>query len=207
MAGNPRPSGWCLAGSDHTRRAIASNGAVTLAVGWDELQVDHAGEGLFVSATSPSYKGHWYPVEVISLCVWLYFRFPAQLPRGRGADAGPRRGGLLRDGPPVVSEVRPGYANSLRRRRPRPGDKWYLGEVFLKSTVRSTCGGPSTPTATSSTSSCRPVVTRLRPAFLQPADQEDRVGAPGDRHGQAPFLAVPPTERQRPRWSIAPPRD
>jgi putative transposase len=25
---------------------------------------------------SPSYKGHRYPVEVISHCVWLYFRFP-----------------------------------------------------------------------------------------------------------------------------------
>jgi putative transposase len=25
---------------------------------------------------SLSYKGHRYPVEVISHCVWLYFRFP-----------------------------------------------------------------------------------------------------------------------------------
>jgi putative transposase len=25
---------------------------------------------------APSYKGHRYPVEVISHCVWLYFRFP-----------------------------------------------------------------------------------------------------------------------------------
>lgn len=25
---------------------------------------------------SPSYRGHRYPVEVISHCVWLYFRFP-----------------------------------------------------------------------------------------------------------------------------------
>jgi hypothetical protein len=29
-----------------------------------------------VGAVSPSYKGHRYPVEVISHCVWLYFRFP-----------------------------------------------------------------------------------------------------------------------------------
>ena len=27
-------------------------------------------------STPPSYKGHCYPVEVISHCVWLYFRFP-----------------------------------------------------------------------------------------------------------------------------------
>ena len=26
--------------------------------------------------TSPSYSGHRYPVEIISHCVWLYFRFP-----------------------------------------------------------------------------------------------------------------------------------
>jgi putative transposase len=24
------------------------------------------------------------------------------------------------------------YANALRRRRPRPGDKWHLDEVFVK---------------------------------------------------------------------------
>jgi putative transposase len=26
----------------------------------------------------------------------------------------------------------PDYANKLRRRRPRPGDKWHLDEVFVK---------------------------------------------------------------------------
>jgi putative transposase len=29
-----------------------------------------------VSSASPSYKGHQYPVEVISQAVWLYYRFP-----------------------------------------------------------------------------------------------------------------------------------
>ncbi|MGY4907790.1 IS6 family transposase, partial [Streptomyces sp. 900116325] len=29
-----------------------------------------------MESTSPSYKGHRYPVEIISHCVWLYFRFP-----------------------------------------------------------------------------------------------------------------------------------
>jgi putative transposase len=29
-----------------------------------------------VEGTSLSYRGHRYPVEVISHCVWLYFRFP-----------------------------------------------------------------------------------------------------------------------------------
>ncbi|SPF04029.1 hypothetical protein SMA5143A_4826 [Streptomyces sp. MA5143a] len=29
-----------------------------------------------MGGASPSYKGHRYPVEVISHCVWLYHRFP-----------------------------------------------------------------------------------------------------------------------------------
>lgn len=29
-----------------------------------------------MEGTSLSYRGHRYPVEVISHCVWLYFRFP-----------------------------------------------------------------------------------------------------------------------------------
>ncbi|MGW3985107.1 IS6 family transposase, partial [Streptomyces mirabilis] len=27
-----------------------------------------------MGSTSPLYRGHRYPVEVISHCVWLYFR-------------------------------------------------------------------------------------------------------------------------------------
>ncbi|MFD3716950.1 IS6 family transposase, partial [Streptomyces sp. NPDC058677] len=29
-----------------------------------------------MGSASLSYKGHRYPVEVISHCVWLYHRFP-----------------------------------------------------------------------------------------------------------------------------------
>ncbi len=32
----------------------------------------------------------------------------------------------------MVPEVRSDYANALRRRCPRPGDKWHLDEVFVK---------------------------------------------------------------------------
>ena len=31
----------------------------------------------------------------------------------------------------MVSKVWQAYANQLRRRRPRPGDKWHMDEVFL----------------------------------------------------------------------------
>ena len=43
--------------------------------GRDDRRADHAG-GVPVESRSPSYKGHRYPAEVISHCVWLYFRFP-----------------------------------------------------------------------------------------------------------------------------------
>jgi hypothetical protein len=38
------------------------------------------GQTGFVEATLSSlYKGHCYPVEIISHCVWLYHRFPLSL--------------------------------------------------------------------------------------------------------------------------------
>ncbi|WP_221362363.1 IS6 family transposase [Streptomyces beigongshangae] len=85
-----------------------------------------------MGSTSLSYKGHRYPIEVISHCVWLYFRFPLSF---RDVEE------LMLERGVVVSHetVRrwcvkfgQGYANGLRRRRPRPGDKWHLDEVFLK---------------------------------------------------------------------------
>ncbi|MFV5995020.1 IS6 family transposase [Streptomyces sp. NPDC056231] len=81
---------------------------------------------------SPSYKGHRYPVEVISYCVWLYHRFPLSfreveelmLERGVVVSYETVRRWCLKFGQ--------AYANALRRRRPRPGDKWHLDEVFIK---------------------------------------------------------------------------
>jgi putative transposase len=84
-----------------------------------------------VSSAPPSYKGHRYPVEVISHCVWLYFRFPLsfreveelRLDRGIVVSSETIRRWCAKFGAQ--------YANSLRRRRPRPGDEWYLDEVFI----------------------------------------------------------------------------
>jgi putative transposase len=85
-----------------------------------------------VGSASPSYKGHRYPVEIISHCVWLYFRFPLSfreveelmLERGVIVSYETIRRWCLKFGQQ--------YANSLRRCRPRPGDKWHLDEVFVK---------------------------------------------------------------------------
>ncbi|MFF4764448.1 IS6 family transposase [Streptomyces sp. NPDC001292] len=91
-----------------------------------------SGRGLLVSSVSPSYQGHRYPVEIISHCVWLYHRFPLSL---REVEE------LMLERGVVVSyetvrrwclKFGQAYANALRRRRPRPGDKWHLDEVFIK---------------------------------------------------------------------------
>ncbi|WP_338678080.1 IS6 family transposase [Streptomyces sp. SCSIO 30461] len=90
------------------------------------------GRGSRVGSTPPSYKGHRYPVEIISHCVWLYSRFPLSFREVEEM--------LLRRGVVVSYEtVRrwcrkfgQSYADALRRRRPRPGDKWHLDEVFVK---------------------------------------------------------------------------
>jgi hypothetical protein len=56
------------------------------------------------------------------------------------------------------------YANQLRRRRPRPGDKWHLDEVFvgINDKLRYLCAR-STSTATCSTFSSSHAETRWRP--------------------------------------------
>jgi putative transposase len=81
--------------------------------------------------TSNLYKRHRCPAEIISPCVWLYFRFCLSYRDVEELMA--ERGVLL-----TYEAVRywcrkfgQSYANQLRRRRPRPGDKWHLDEVFL----------------------------------------------------------------------------
>src|SRR5262245_43847188 len=77
------------------------------------------------------YKNHRFPVEIISHAVWLYFRFCLSF---RDVEV------LLFERGVVVTyeairkwcrKFGQHYANQLRRRRPRPGDKWHLDEVFL----------------------------------------------------------------------------
>jgi putative transposase len=81
--------------------------------------------------TSNLYKRHRFPAEIISHCVWLYFRFCLSYRDVEELMAA--RGVIL-----TYEAVRywcrkfgQAYANRLRRRRPRPGDKWHLDEVFL----------------------------------------------------------------------------
>ena len=82
-------------------------------------------------ASTNLYKHHRFPGEIISHAVWLYFRFPLShrdveellFVRGVIVSYEAIRKWCRKFGQP--------YANQLRRRRPRPGDKWHLDEVFI----------------------------------------------------------------------------
>ncbi|MFF3932944.1 IS6 family transposase [Streptomyces hirsutus] len=85
-----------------------------------------------MSSASPSYQGHRYPVEVISHCVWLYFRFPLSF---REVEELMLERGVLVSYETIrrrCAKFGQAYADGLRRRRPRPGDKWHLDEVFVR---------------------------------------------------------------------------
>jgi putative transposase len=81
---------------------------------------------------SSLYKGHRFPVEIISHCVWLYHRFPLSL---RDVEEMMAERGMSVSYDTIHQWCRKfgqTYANALRRRRARPGDKWHLDEVFIK---------------------------------------------------------------------------
>ena len=82
--------------------------------------------------TLSPYHRHRFPAEIISHSVWLYFRFALSFRDVEEMLA--QRGVVL-----TYETIRAWclkfgqtYANDLRRKSPRPGDKWYLDEVFLK---------------------------------------------------------------------------
>jgi putative transposase len=85
-----------------------------------------------VGTGAPSYKGFRFPVEIISHCVWLYYRFPLSF---REVEEMMLQRGIVVSHETVrqwCAKFGQTYANALRRRRVRPGDKWHLDEVFIK---------------------------------------------------------------------------
>ena len=79
----------------------------------------------------PHYR-HRFPAELISHAVWLYHVFSLSF---RDVEL------ILAERGVVVSyesirrwclKFGASFADKLRRRRPRPGDKWYLDEVFIR---------------------------------------------------------------------------
>ncbi|CAO3360604.1 IS6 family transposase [Azospirillum palustre] len=85
-----------------------------------------------MSTASNPYRGFRFPAEIISEAVWLYHCFSLSLREvelmlaARGVEVSYetiREWGLRfgRD-----------FANTLKRRRSKPGDKWFLDEVFIR---------------------------------------------------------------------------
>jgi len=78
------------------------------------------------------YRGHRFPKEIISHCVWLYFRFSVSF---RDVEEMMAARGIVLTYETVrcwCDKFGRQYAAGLRRRRARTGDKWHLDEVFLK---------------------------------------------------------------------------
>jgi putative transposase len=82
-------------------------------------------------ANPERYKNHRFPPEIISHAVWLYFRFTLSY---RDVEEMLFARGIVVTYEAIRKWCRKfgqGYANQIRRRRPRTGDKWHLDEVFL----------------------------------------------------------------------------
>src|SRR6267154_2230276 len=77
------------------------------------------------------YRGHRFPVEVISQAVWLYFRFPLSL--RMVADLLVARGIVVSHETVRRWAEKFGrdFANTIRRRAPQFGDKWHLDEAVV----------------------------------------------------------------------------
>src|SRR5260221_5302585 len=82
---------------------------------------------------SPSlYHRHRFPAEIISHCVWLYFRFALSF---RDVEEMLAMRGVALSYETVGEwclKFGQTYANGLRHKSPPPGDTWHLDEVFLK---------------------------------------------------------------------------
>ena len=78
-------------------------------------------------------RGFRFPAEVIEHAVWFYHCFSLSLRdvetilAARGVVVSDE---TIRDGGLRFGRL---FANALKRRRPRPGDKWHLDEVLILS--------------------------------------------------------------------------
>lgn len=84
------------------------------------------------SNIAPDYKGFRFPPEIISHAVWWSFRFSLSF---RDVEELLAQRGIVVTYETVRQwclKFGQTYANELRRRRPRCGDKWHVDEVYLK---------------------------------------------------------------------------
>ena len=81
---------------------------------------------------APSYRCHRYPAEIIAQCVRLCYRFSLSY---RDVEELMFERGVVVSYESIRSwchKYGPFFAAEIRRRRPRPRDKWHLDEVFIR---------------------------------------------------------------------------
>ena len=84
-----------------------------------------------MTSRAPSYRGYRFPPEIIGHAVWLYHRFCLSF---RDAEDLLAQRGVTVTYETIRQWCRifgPAYARTLRRRRGRMGDTWYLDELFV----------------------------------------------------------------------------
>ena len=84
-----------------------------------------------IGAPDPHHR-HRFPAAIIAHAVWLYHAFTLSF---RDVELLLAERGVILSYETVrrwCLKFAQRFANGLRRRRPRPGDKWHLDEVFLR---------------------------------------------------------------------------
>jgi putative transposase len=97
---------------------------------WRRVPVRGSLRGMTIS--SNPYRGFRFPREVIEHAVWLYHCFSLSL---RDVELILAARGIVVSYESIREwGLRFGriFANMLRQRRPQPGDKWYMDEVFIR---------------------------------------------------------------------------
>jgi putative transposase len=75
---------------------------------------------------------HRFPAEIISYCVWLYYRFALSY---RDVEELMSERGIVVTYESIrewCQKFGRAYAKRLRHRMARPGDQWFVDEVFIK---------------------------------------------------------------------------
>jgi putative transposase len=81
--------------------------------------------------SDPPYR-HRFPAKIISHAVWLYHVFSLSF---RDVELMLAERGVIVSYESVrrwCQKFGQSFANRMRQRRPRPGDKWYMDEVFIR---------------------------------------------------------------------------
>lgn len=84
-----------------------------------------------IESRSSLYHRHRFPAEIIAEAVWLYYRFPLSF---RMVEDMLAYRGIIVTHKTVhewAEKFGREYANTIRRRTPRLGDKWHLDEVVI----------------------------------------------------------------------------